>query len=329
MILGLLVSALTLYLALRDVSLWEVSRSVRQASTGWVLLGLVSVLANTLFKGIRWYRLTGEIGRQAGWGRVTAALIAGQLLNLIYPARAGDVSRILIVGQDGQAKAFALGSVLLEKLTDLVAYILLAAVLLVQLPFPDWLTKSVYLAAGLTVAGLAAVIWLVSNTARSERFSYWLAARHVRLVPERIWLYFIELVRTTLSATGIIKQRKQAGELLLWTALVWFTALSNNYLIWLALGMNLSQANIVFQAVLLVLIGLMAGIALPSIPGRIGIFEYICVMALGVFGIEQAPALTYGILLHAVVFLPALVLGAAALLWLSWKPARQSVPPAV
>jgi uncharacterized membrane protein YbhN (UPF0104 family) len=80
----------------------------------------------------------------------------------------------------------------------------------------------------------------------------------------------------------------------------------------------------VFQATLLVLIGLMAGIAVPSVPGRIGIFEYICVLALAVFGIKQTQALTYGILLHAVVFLPVLVLGVLALLRLSWKPSTHS-----
>ena len=324
-ILGLLLSAITLYLALRGVSLWEVSRSVGAASTGWVLLAIASVLANTFIKGVRWYRLTGDIGQRSGFAKVLAALLAGQLLNLIYPARAGDVSRVLILGRNGNDKAFVLGSVLLEKLADLCAYILLAVLLLFQLPIPGWIDTSIYISALLLVAGIGWAAWLVNNEERSERIGRWITTRRISWLPERTWAHLIELVQATLSAIGQVRQRKQAAELLFWTVLVWLTALLNNILILLALGMNMDRGHSVVVMALLVLVSLIAGIVLPSIPGRIGIIEYICILALTVFGIPQAPALTYGILLHAVVFLPGLVLGVAALLWLSWKSGRHSI----
>jgi uncharacterized protein (TIRG00374 family) len=322
-ILGLLLSGVTLFLALSEVSLWEVSRQVRQASTLWVVLAVGNVLVNTFMKGFRWYRLTGSVGRKVGIRRVIAANVAGQLLNLIYPARAGDVSRVLIVGQDGHEKAFVLGSVALDKLADLVAFVLFAAILLVQLPFPSWLNKPVYLTAGITVIGVVFIIWWLSNADRGERLGYWLVKRKARWMPEPTWLYLIEMVQMTLKAISLVRQRKLAFELSLWTVLVWLTALLNNILIWYALGLSEAHPGQVLPASWLLLIGLMAGVALPSVPGRFGIFEYICILALAVFGVAQAQALTYGIILHAVVLLPALVLGAAALLWLSWKPSGQ------
>jgi uncharacterized protein (TIRG00374 family) len=323
-ILGLLISGLTLYLALQRVSLWEVTREIRQANTLWVLLAVISVLANTLLKGLRWYRLTAEVGRKAGYKRVISANVAGQLLNLIYPARAGDVSRVLIVGQDGREKAYTVGSVVLEKLIDLVAYVLLAVVLLILLPFPDWLGRSVTVASAVAVAGIVFVGWWVSDAQRGERLGRWLESRKVIWLPTKVWQQFIELVQMGLSALEHVRHRKRALELVFWTTLVWLTALLNNILILYALGMNDGLTGDVVPAALLLLIGLMAGIAVPSVPGRIGIFEYICVMALAVFGIGKTQALTYGITLHAVVLLPALVLGAAALLWLSWRIPRPS-----
>lgn len=322
--LGLVLSGLTLYLALREVSLWEVSREVRQASPVWVGLAVLNVLANTLFKGVRWYRLTGEVGRKVGVPRVIAANVAGQLLNLIYPARAGDVSRVLIVGQGGQEKAFILGTVVLEKIADLAAYVLLAAILLVLLPFPGWLSKPVIFMAIVTILGTAFVAWWVSNAARGERLGEWLAKRRVRWLPEPTWLHLIELVQMSLSAISLVRRRKLVLELSIWTALVWLTALASNVLIWIALGMHEGHPGQVIPAALLLLIGLMAGVTVPSVPGRIGVFEYICILALAVFGFGQAQALTYGIVLHAVVLLPALLLGATALLWLSWRPSEQT-----
>jgi hypothetical protein len=49
--------------------------------------------------------------------------------------------------------------------------------------------------------------------------------------------------------------------------------------------------------------------SLPSVPGRIGIFEYLCVLALGVFNIPESTAFSYGILLHVVALLPQTVIG--------------------
>ena len=83
------------------------------------------------------------------------------------------------------------------------------------------------------------------------------------------------------------------------------------------------------RARLLVLIALQAGISLPSIPGRFGIFEYICVLALGSFGVAQPLALSYGLLLHFVVLVPTTVLGGVFFIGLGRERRRwlkRSVP---
>ena len=62
----------------------------------------------------------------------------------------------------------------------------------------------------------------------------------------------------------------------------------------------------------LVLVGLQAGISLPAIPGTIGLFEYICILALSVFGVDQSLALSFGLLLHAIVLIPTTLAGIAS-----------------
>ena len=60
---------------------------------------------------------------------------------------------------------------------------------------------------------------------------------------------------------------------------------------------------------MLVLVILQVGIAIPSVPGRLGIYEYLCILALSVLNVDQATALTYGILLHSLVMLPTILFG--------------------
>jgi uncharacterized membrane protein YbhN (UPF0104 family) len=63
------------------------------------------------------------------------------------------------------------------------------------------------------------------------------------------------------------------------------------------------------------LVVLMLGVAVPSSPGRVGIYHYLVVLALSVFGVDQATAVSYAILLHFItILLPA---GIGALL--AWQ----------
>ena len=66
--------------------------------------------------------------------------------------------------------------------------------------------------------------------------------------------------------------------------------------------------------VLLLLAASQAGVAVPSLPGSVGVFEGICIAVLALFGVGQEGALAAGLALHAVTFVPPLALG-GALMW--------------
>jgi hypothetical protein len=70
-----------------------------------------------------------------------------------------------------------------------------------------------------------------------------------------------------------------------------------------------------FLAALFLLIVLQIGVAVPSSPGRIGVFHYLCVQALAVFGIGGANALSYAFILHLIAVILPVALGAV----LAWR----------
>jgi hypothetical protein len=95
-----------------------------------------------------------------------------------------------------------------------------------------------------------------------------------------------------------------------WSLLIWTLNILVNYTVFLALGLPLS-----FAAALFLVIVLEVGVAVPSAPGKLGIFHYLCILALGVFGLEKGAALGYAVLLYFVVFGPPSLLGALFLWW--------------
>lgn len=48
---------------------------------------------------------------------------------------------------------------------------------------------------------------------------------------------------------------------------------------------------------------------IPASPGQIGVFEYFIVLVLGAVNVEQPQALSYALVTHVVIWLPATVAG--------------------
>jgi len=75
-------------------------------------------------------------------------------------------------------------------------------------------------------------------------------------------------------------------------------------------------------AALVVLAIVQLGTAVPSTPGKVGVFQYLSVLALMPFGVGRDLALTFGILLHVVWYLPPVVLGSMGV-WVELQGLRR------
>lgn len=306
--LGLLVSAFLLYLAFREVSLAEVLAPLRQANLAYVALALVTVLLNNWFKVLRWQVMLGPPGRQVPFGDLLMAHLSGQTLNALLPLRAGDISRVVVIGNKGPGWAFVLGSVALEKLVDLLSYALLFVLVFLLIPLPDWMGDSSWLLLGAT--GLLAMVTYLVALRRHKLLV--LARRWSQRLPHGWGIYLLERLQNGLESLEVLQRRSDLALIALWTALTWALALLTNQLTLLALGIHLE-----WSASLLLLVALIAGISVVTVPGRLGVFEWICVLVLSLYGVDQAAALSYGFLLHALVYLPVLIGGIISLLILA------------
>jgi hypothetical protein len=62
-------------------------------------------------------------------------------------------------------------------------------------------------------------------------------------------------------------------------------------------------------ASLLVLVVVHLGLVVPTSPARIGVFHYLCLLALLFLGVDRSQALAYGFVLHSIVVLPIIGAG--------------------
>src|SRR3990170_6221601 len=229
------VSLLSLYLALRNVSLQDVWAALSLADARIVLLALASVAVNTLGKAARWRVLMGGRGHKVGFFKTLSSLLVGQMLNTLYPARIGDLSRAYSVGGLGPGRVFILGTVVIEKILDMLSYSFLFIFLLFLIPLPAWVNES-----GYTFAGLALAVTLAAFLVTFKRdWVIRLGNSLINRFPERIKTYTTNRFLSALSSLDVLQSRRDLVKLALWSALIWLTAILNNHLTLLALGIRL------------------------------------------------------------------------------------------
>jgi uncharacterized protein (TIRG00374 family) len=298
--LSLLISVLSFYLAVRNVDLSQVWQALTEARLSYIGIALITVGVNTLAKAIRWKVLVGPPGKDIKLLSYVMILLVGQTLNSLFPARAGDFSRAYVLGNRGPGKTYIFSTVVLEKILDALTYVFLFLFLLILIPLPSWMSQSIYVFSAITFFVSGVVVLLTYRTRQFINLLKWF----IRLLPGGWQSWIMPRLRAGLLSLDVVRKYPDLIKLFLLTGISWGTAILNNQLV-----LKAFQIDLPWTASLLVLIGLQAGISIPSVPGRLGLFEYICVLALSLFDIDQTTALSYGFLLHGVVFILPTVLG--------------------
>lgn len=304
--LGLALGLLLLVLALRSVEPAGLRRALALTNPWFVLLALLSVAATITAKALRWRVLFYPQNDNVRLRSLISALLVGQTINLLLPARLGEFARAYLLGEtEEQQKLRVLGTIVVEKLLDGLALLLLLGLVFLLWPARDWLRVSGALAALASAVLLAAVLLL---TGQRERIIVVLDGVG-RRVPWLGWLrpkaHFASFAHglSSLQSGGV------RARLVAWTAGIWLLAAATNCLV--LVGMQIRVP--VVLASLLVLVVVHLGLVVPSSPARIGIFHYLCLVSLSMLGVEEAQALAYGIVLHFAVVLPVLVAGLVCL----------------
>lgn len=305
---GLALGILLLALAARGIDRQALGRAFQQADPLWVGAGLLAVLLTTAAKVGRWRRLF-RPSAKLRYRSLARALVVGQLVNALLPARLGEVARFYTLGRDeGVSQATVVGTIAAEKAFDVLFLLLTAGLAAALASLPPWLGRSLATAAALGVAVFLAAVALPHRWvgAALERVTSWL--------PRAVAARLSGLLERGLAGLESLRRPRLAAAACAWSALVWALAAGTNLVLFRAFHLPLSLG-----AALLLLTLLHVGTAPPSSPGRLGVFHALTVLGLQSLvgaqgaGIDRAAALAYATVLHAVVYGPQLVLGALAL----------------
>jgi len=303
-VIGLSVAGLSCWLLARDVDWQSVVSALCTADYRWVIVGILAIVATFFTRAWRWQALLWQSNVRLQ--PTMTAILVGQVANLALPMRSGDVMRAVWIGPEGKTGApEALGSVAVEKVWDLVALLTCGLILLAWMPLPRWFAQSTW-GTGLTLILGGGVLWAVLRW-QTPLFRW--AGRFLARLPAGWDRALLPLLRRLANGLEAIRQPRVSLKALLWTGLNWGLGALANLAVLAAFGIPSAVAA------LFLLAALMVGGTVPT-PGRLGVFDGICVVSLeNLFGVPFDQALAVGLVLHAVVMGPPLVATALLVFW--------------
>jgi uncharacterized protein (TIRG00374 family) len=307
---GALLGGLGLWLSLRDIPLNALDDALLSADPFWALSALAATLVAVGAIVARWRILL--LPAHADVSVLARSTIVGQMLNIVLPFRVGEVARIYAVARHSQLGITRVtASLAIEKALDLAIFGIVSATLITTALLPRDMVRAgrVFVGPVITIAALSlmvlAVRWRIGH-----RVAAWFARRRHR-VAARI-ARVLDDVSDGLDAW---RSAGHAASVLAWTLVIFTLAATGNQLLFRAFALDVP-----LSAGFALLVALQAGSVPPSLPGRLGIYNYVTVLTLALYGVSRRDAATVSIALYAIAYAPKVVLGAIIAADPSWRP---------
>lgn len=292
------VTALAVWLSARKLHLGTLREAFARADYILIAVAAVVSLLAILVISLRW-RLLLRPGGAVAMGKIFRITVVSQYINILTPGRFGEPAKAILIARGAPfPPAFALGTVAVEKALDFFIFLALWALALALFPLRGAVreyTVAVIL-GGFLAAALVVFAWKPEPVLSAVRWA-------MRLLPAK-FRRGEDFAEKGIEAFRILRDVRMVPALAALTLLVLAGEILPNWLLLRAFGLDVP-----FWAALFVLIVLQVGKLPPSLPGKIGVYQYAVILALAPFGVGRDEALGYSIMLHAVTFIPRIVLG--------------------
>lgn len=270
----------------------------------WLVAVFACFVGGVCLRALRWSVLLDSPPKayRAFWEATSLGLAANQ----IYPFRVGEVIRILAIKRFLQVPlGSAVTGAVVDRLGDVGLLGISAAMLTLsyaRFPHAEMVREALAVA---TASAVLAVLVLGRTSGRNalRALIRWSARRSANL-QERVENFYDDSLATL---KGILRPSRLAAFVLVTLGVfvvdcVAFLCAAN------AFGWDLP-----WLAMVTLWLFLGVGTSLPSAPAYAGVFQVACVLALGLFGMNESQAMAYSIVLQMLSFVAVLLMAGLSL----------------
>lgn len=311
--MGVLISAAFLWLSLSKLNLANFWQAVSHANYWWIVPGVAVYFVAVWVRAWRWHYLLRPI-KSIKTKIIFPITCIGYMGNNIYPARAGEVLRAVVLKRkEGVPISASLATIIVERIFDgvvMLAFIFvnlaqLAKMSNVSIPIGSWNLTIQDIAVWGSVAFFGAlVLFLLAAMFPkvSSKFFKWLIDH---LLPSRIREKSTAVMYRFLDGLESLRTPGNIFMVFMTSVIIWLLETVKYWFVMHAFDFHAS-----FFTLMLVNGVVNLATTIPAAPGYIGTFDWPAIVILKASGIDQAIATGYTLVLHVALWLPITVLGA-------------------
>src|SRR5512140_636567 len=307
--LGVLISIVFIWQPLRGLRLDQFWDVVKQANYIWLLPGIAVYSVGVWVRAWRWHYLLGPI-KKIPTKTMFPITTIGYMGNNIYPARAGEVLRAVILRRkEGVSVSASLASIIVERIFDGVVML---AIVFVNLPeltkltgasgFVGNIQQVTVIGTSVFLGALAVFLVAAMFPQNTEKIAFWFI---FRLVPKRLHDRITGLVTKFLDGLASLRSPFNVLMVFFTSVLIWLLETGKYWFVMHAFNFSVS-----FFALMLMNGIVNLATTIPSAPGYIGTFDAPGIAVLTAYGVEHSIAAGYTLVLHVALWLPITLLGA-------------------
>jgi len=282
----------------------EMLRALGEADYLYLLPALATVILGLVLRSWRWRYLLAPVSR-TGTGLLFTSLSIGYMANTFMPAHLGEFVRTWhCARRTGIAPGSIFATIVVERLIDVVSLLLLLGLALLLFPFPTWVRHSGAVMLAL-VAGLSVLLLLLK---KFKNASLAACERLLRILPGASAARVRGLLEGFICGVSPLQRRGHYPVVAALSLLIWASYALTYQLLFHAFGF-VSRYRLPWSAALVAMVITTISVVVPSSPGYVGSFHFLCQLSLGLFRVPKGPALSYAFILHAVSVYPLFFLG--------------------
>ena len=308
--LGVVISVAFLYFAFRNIEWAQAIETARH--TNLFLLVCSAAAATCMFplRARRWRTILDPVAPKLPFGPLWRATAIGAMVTNVVPLRAGELARAYALAREVKSVAFstALASIAVDRVFDAIVTLLLLAIGLLIAGSRGSITIHGYSVGHLAMLFAAAplvllvILYVLVFFPHTLIRLFELLARRVSPVIERRGS---DMLRRFADGLSVLRSPGHFIAVFGWTLAHWLLQPFAFWLAFLAVGIKAPiAATLIVQGIIVILV------ALPSLPGFFGTFEYGATIALALYNISSSDAATWALIFHVATFIPITIIGA-------------------
>lgn len=298
---GVLISAIAIYAVLKFIKVDDLKNAFQTVKPGFILIICGLSILGYIIRGKAWQVI---LGKDVTFKQSFFGISEGYFLNNVLPFRAGELARSFFVGRStGKGTFYVLSTIIIERAFDLAFAAVYVIITLPYLLGMDWIKPIATIALILVFAALL-VLFLVARN--KEKVMAWI---NKISKPNKIFNFILPRIENIIDGFALLAHPSQFLLSLLWVGMSW-VVWTTTYCV--TVNAVIPGAPIWWG---IFLTGVMAlGVAIPSAPSALGVYEASFVAAIAILGGQTGTALAYAIILHLLAFAFSAIFGIWALI---------------